>query len=57
MIVLNAVMFVIYLLAMNRAGGSTRESDCLLNRAPLSWVFWVGVVGLVVSVIDHDGDF
>lgn len=46
LIVLNTVTIAIYLLTMNRADSSARESVSLLNRAPLSWVFWVGVVGL-----------
>ncbi len=46
LIALNAVMIAIYLLAMDRAGGSAKESVGLLNRAPLRWIFWVGVVAL-----------
>jgi formate-dependent nitrite reductase membrane component NrfD len=46
LIALNAVMIAIYLLAMYRAGGSAQESVRRLNRSPLSWVFWIGVVAV-----------
>ncbi len=46
LIVINAIMISIYLLVMDRSGGSAKESVRRLNRAPLSWIFWIGVVGV-----------
>ncbi len=40
----NLVLVCVYLFAMERAGGAARESVRLLNRAPLSWMFWGGVI-------------
>jgi formate-dependent nitrite reductase membrane component NrfD len=42
---ITAVMIAIYLLIMHRAGHSAGESVRLLHRAPLGWIFWIGVVG------------
>jgi len=46
LLVLNFVVFAVYLLVMHRAGGPARESVRLLNRAPLSWSLRIGVVGV-----------
>jgi formate-dependent nitrite reductase membrane component NrfD len=53
LIVANAVMISLYLLAMEHNGGSARESVRLLSRSPLSWLSWigVGVVGMVVPLL------
>lgn len=54
LIVLNAVMVAMHLGDMRRAGGSAAESVRLLNRAPLSFLFWVGVVliGMVLPLVE-----
>jgi formate-dependent nitrite reductase membrane component NrfD len=54
LIVLNAVMVAIHLADMQRAGGSAAESVRLLNRAPLSFLFWIGVVliGMVLPLVE-----
>jgi formate-dependent nitrite reductase membrane component NrfD len=54
LIVLNAVMVAIHLADMRRADGSAAESVRLLNRAPLSWLFWIGVVliGMVLPLVE-----
>jgi len=53
LIVLNAVMIGIYLLAMQRAGGPARESVRLINSPPLSAIFRIGVVlvGMAVPLL------
>ncbi len=50
LIAVNAVLLFFYLTAMHRARGAAGESVRLLNRAPLSWILWAGVVaaGLIV---------
>lgn len=45
-IVVNLVMVSVYLLAMGRSGAAAKESVRLLNRAPLGWTFWIGVMGV-----------
>ena len=45
-IVVNLFMVSVYLLTMNRSGGAAKESVRLLNRAPLGWTFWIGVMGV-----------
>jgi formate-dependent nitrite reductase membrane component NrfD len=54
LIVINAAMVAIHLVDMRRTGGSAAESVRLLNRAPLSWLFWIGVVliGMVLPLIE-----
>jgi formate-dependent nitrite reductase membrane component NrfD len=53
LIVVNAILVGVYLLAMHRAGGPARESVRLLNAAPLSWSFRFGVilVGLLLPLL------
>jgi formate-dependent nitrite reductase membrane component NrfD len=53
LIVINAAMIAIHLTDMRRAGGSAAESVRLLNCAPLSWIFWIGVVavGMVLPLV------
>jgi len=52
LIVVNAALSAVYLLAMSRAGGSASESVHRLNRAPLGAAYWIGVilVGLIVPL-------
>jgi formate-dependent nitrite reductase membrane component NrfD len=54
LIVINAAMVAIHLTDMQRSGGSGRESVRLLNQAPLSWIFWLGVVlvGMVLPLVE-----
>ncbi len=49
LIVLNLVLLGVYLFVMQRTGGSAKESVRRLNQAPLSGLFWIGVV--VVGLI------
>jgi polysulfide reductase chain C len=51
-IIVNLVMVPVYLLVMDRSGGAAKESVRLLARAPLGWIFWIGVVavGLVLPL-------
>jgi formate-dependent nitrite reductase membrane component NrfD len=53
LIVIEAAMVAIHVTDMQRSGGSARESVRLLNRAPLSWIFWIGVVvvGMIVPLL------
>ena len=54
LIVIEAAMVAIHLAEMQRSGGSGRESVRLLNQAPLSWIFWLGVVliGMVLPLVE-----
>jgi formate-dependent nitrite reductase membrane component NrfD len=53
LIVLNALLLAGYLLAVDRSSDAVKESIRMLNRAPLSFVFWVGavVIGLVLPLL------
>lgn len=53
LIVVTGILVGVYLLAMHRAGGPARESVRLLNAAPLSWSFRLGVilVGLLLPLV------
>ena len=53
LIVVTGILVGVYLLAMHRAGGPARESVRLLNAAPLSWTFRLGVilVGLLLPLL------
>ena len=53
LIVVNAVVIAVYLLAMHRSGGPATESVRLLNCPPLSWIFRIGavLVGLVLPLL------
>jgi sulfite dehydrogenase (quinone) subunit SoeC len=44
LIVLNGMLVGVYLLAMHRESGPARESVRLLNTAPMSWSFRLGVI-------------
>jgi formate-dependent nitrite reductase membrane component NrfD len=52
-IVINVVMVAIHVVTMWNAGGAARESVHLLNRSPLKWSFWGGVVlfGMIVPSV------
>lgn len=53
LIVVNAITVGVYLLSMHRSGGPARESVRLLNSAPLSAIFRIGVVlvGMVLPLL------
>lgn len=52
-IAVNAVLLALHMFVMHRAGGASRESVRLLNRGPLAWTFWIGVVlvGMIVPLL------
>ena len=52
-IVANLLLMAVHMLAMHRAGGASRESVRLLNRGPLGWTFWIGVVlvGMIAPLL------
>lgn len=54
LILINAAMLLIYLVTMNRAGQSARESVRLLNSSTLGAIFWIGVVvaGMVLPLLE-----
>lgn len=54
LIAINAALVAIHLADMQRTGGSAAKSVRLLNRAPLSWIFWIGVVliGMVLPFVE-----
>ena len=51
-IVVNLFLMALHMFVMHRAGGASRESVRLLNRGPLAWTFWIGVVlvGMIVPL-------
>lgn len=53
LIVVNLIMVCIHLFTKSRSGGAARESVRLLNAAPLSWMFWPGVVvvGMILPLL------
>ena len=53
LLVVNAILVCVYLLAMHRAGGPAKESVRLLNAPPLSWTFRLGVilVGMLLPLL------
>jgi len=53
LILVNGILVCVYLLAMHRAGGPAKESVRLLNSAPLSWTFRLGVilVGMLLPLL------
>ena len=53
LIVLNALVMALYLLAMHRSGGPATESVRLLSRPPLRSIFRIGVVlvGMVLPLL------
>lgn len=53
LIAVNLALLCLYLLSMRRAGGAAAESVRRLNRAPLSWIFWLGVVlvGMILPLL------
>ena len=53
LIVANFLLVGVHLFSMQRAGGAAQESVRLLNRAPLSWIFRIGVVlvGMILPLL------
>jgi hypothetical protein len=54
LILINAALILIYLVTMNRAGGSAQESVRLLKQTPVGVTFWLGVVvaGMVLPLLE-----
>ena len=52
-IVVSGLLMALHMIVMHRAGGASKESVRLLNRGPLAWTFWIGVVlvGMIVPLL------